>query len=80
MIKESELTPENSGFQPKTLIFPYLSGDLEDKGEVGAEASSASYNTVSKPLSRCGLTKLLLRMFYPAHACFWGLTGKLWEG
>lgn len=42
MIKEFELTPENSNFQPKTQIYPYLSAHLEDEGEVGAETSSSS--------------------------------------
>lgn len=42
MIKESELIPENSDFQPKTKIYPYLSAHLEDEGEIGAETSSSS--------------------------------------
>lgn len=46
MTKESELTPENSSFQPKSEIYPYLSVHLEDEGEAGAETSSSSYNTL----------------------------------
>lgn len=46
MTKESELTPENSSFQPKSQIYPYLSVHLEDEGEAGAETSSSSYNTL----------------------------------
>lgn len=79
MIEESELTPQSSGFQPKTQTYAYLSAHLEDEGEVGAETSSSSYSAVGNLFPRCGLIKLLLRMCHPTYAYIWGLTWKRWE-